>query len=215
LAALLLVSASIAAAQPSAESAVEVARRHYQAGLAAYEQGNYADAMAEFAAARENFHAPELEYNLARCHERLEHFGEAADAYERYLAARPGADDATEIHARVAVLRARAGERPAAPVEKPSRAAPLAVAAIALALAAGSGALYGWAVADYQARAGQCQHMCDPSSLGDFRAHVLGLEASSLVLVGVAAALVAVDVVLWLRARSPEPARAARAEWRF
>lgn len=98
---------------PFADPDTEAARRHFERGAALFEQGRYADAAAEFETAKRLKPSPAFDYNIARCKDRLEQWGAAADAYERYLAAAPGAADAAEVRARVGVLRARIAEQPA------------------------------------------------------------------------------------------------------
>jgi tetratricopeptide (TPR) repeat protein len=101
---------SAALAEPPAATIdldTEAARRHFQSGLASYNEGNYQAACAEFETARRIKALPALDFNIARCYERLERWGDAADAYERFLAARtPDADPS--LRGRIAVLRDRA-----------------------------------------------------------------------------------------------------------
>jgi tetratricopeptide (TPR) repeat protein len=199
----ILAGAPAAADAPSllAEPGLDVARRHYEAGLAAYDAGNYSDALAEFAAARETHPSPELEFNVGRCHERLGHFTEAADAYERYLAARPDSKDAVDLRALVSVLRARAHAPQPAPAPAARPVAAVIGAVVAVALAAVGAAAYATAVADYDAERDACGGRCDPATLGSFRASVEAREAVAVVGLGLALAVAAVDVVLWARRR--------------
>lgn len=96
----------------------EIARRHFEKGSGFYNVGDYAAAITEFEAARRIKPLPALDYNIARCHDRMEHAREAIKAYERYLAAEPNASDEAEIRARIIVLRKRLAESaPAAPIE--------------------------------------------------------------------------------------------------
>src|SRR5688572_3436150 len=119
----------------------EAARRHFDKGLALYEQRRYDDALAEFEVARKLKPLPDLDFNVARTHERREAWGEAAIAYERYLAARPDAPDAADLRARIEVLRSRvsppkplAALTPAPPPPRRNRA--LRGAAIGVAIGA-------------------------------------------------------------------------------
>jgi tetratricopeptide (TPR) repeat protein len=101
----------------------EIAARHFERGRAFYVANDYLHALEEFEAVLRVKHAPELEFNIARCHDRLEHLREAVTHYERYLAARPKASDAAEVRERVQVLKERiAREKPPAP--KPVEPAP-------------------------------------------------------------------------------------------
>jgi hypothetical protein len=115
---LVLLFALAAQAQPLPDPDTEVARRHFQRGRQLYIQHRYTDAIAEFEAARRVKPSPGIEFDIARCHERLEEWAAAADAYERFLASVTDAGRATELRQRVAVLRARAADATRAPVEE-------------------------------------------------------------------------------------------------
>jgi tetratricopeptide (TPR) repeat protein len=107
----------------------EIARRHFEAGRVYYASGDYLHALEEFEAARKVAPLPAFEFNVGRCHDRLEHPAEAVAAYERYLAAAPDAADAPEVRTRVQLLKQRTHPAPlpaaalpaAAPTEKPRR----------------------------------------------------------------------------------------------
>jgi tetratricopeptide (TPR) repeat protein len=88
----------------------EVAKRHFESGSAYYEAGKYTQALVEFEEADRIYPSPAFDFNVGRVQERLEHWREAADAFERYLAKTPDAPD--EIRARVRVLLARASRAP-------------------------------------------------------------------------------------------------------
>lgn len=83
------------------------AKRHFDESVSHYTQGRYADALRELQIARQLKPAPEFDYNLAQCEERLEHWAAAADAYESFLSVRPAGADADAARERVRVLRAR------------------------------------------------------------------------------------------------------------
>lgn len=88
----------------------EIAQRHFQLCVDAYDHKRYQQALAEFEAARKAKASPAFDYNIARAHDRLEHFALAVESYQRYLKARPDAEDAAEVRARIEVLRGRAAE---------------------------------------------------------------------------------------------------------
>src|SRR5581483_10842462 len=100
------LQAAVAAAQVH-DPDTEAARNHYQRGSEHYAAGRYRDALDEFTRARRLKAMPALDYDIARCHDRLEEWAEAARAYQRYLSAVPDAPDAVELRARVELLRAR------------------------------------------------------------------------------------------------------------
>jgi hypothetical protein len=88
----------------------EVARRHFEKGRAFYDARDYHNALDEFLAARRAKAAPGLDFNIARCYDRLEDYDNAVRHYQLYLDARPSSPDSAEIKERVAVLKQRAGE---------------------------------------------------------------------------------------------------------
>jgi hypothetical protein len=70
---------------------------------------------------------PALDFNIARCHDRMEHTADAIAAYQRYLAEMPSSDpEAADVRARVAVLKQRLTDNAAAPqpVEAAAHAPP-------------------------------------------------------------------------------------------
>jgi hypothetical protein len=79
-----LAVAGVASAQESPDD--EIARRHFDAGPQAYDQHDYVVALKELEAARTVRALPALDYDIARCLDRMERPAEAIDAYERYLA---------------------------------------------------------------------------------------------------------------------------------
>jgi tetratricopeptide (TPR) repeat protein len=114
----------------------EAAHRHYGRGLTHYDAGRYDAALTEFEAVKRFRDSPALDYNIARCYDRLERYPEAVAAYERYVTQKPDAADAAETRERIATLRKRlepppGSQREAAPPPPPivTAAAPPTVAA--------------------------------------------------------------------------------------
>src|SRR5262245_38010267 len=108
------------AAGPDDNPDLEIAQRRFVKGSEYYAAKSYEKAIEEFEAARRVMPAPEIDFNIARCLDRLERFQEAIVAYERYLGAAKDAADAAEVRERVGVLRTRVGQTPAAvPVPVP------------------------------------------------------------------------------------------------
>jgi tetratricopeptide (TPR) repeat protein len=112
--ALLFLLASLARAQ-SDDPDEEIARRRFRAGQQYYAQSDYEKALVEFEAARKVKEAPALDYNIARCLDRLEQFERAVVEYERYLKKMPDAADAPEVRMRVEKLKARIQPPPTEP----------------------------------------------------------------------------------------------------
>ncbi len=96
----------------------EVARKHFENGRAAYDANNYETALHEFEAAKRAKRSPLLDYNIARCYDRLENYPKAVEHYQLYVSAMPGASDAGETRERIAQLKVRIAEMEAHP-EKP------------------------------------------------------------------------------------------------
>jgi tetratricopeptide (TPR) repeat protein len=196
----------------------QAARRHFEEARALYEAGRYDDAIAEFEIARKLKPLPDFDFNIARTHERREAWGPAADAYERYLAARPDAPDAAALRERIQVLRARVA-KPAPPppaivapspppAVRPLRGAAIGVGVTALALGVIGAALLGSAASDYGRLEGDCAvRQCWPRDWAGPQSRA----DASYALFGVAGALAVGDIVLWvLDARRPRPVLEAR-----
>ena len=87
-----------------AEGNREVARKHYQAGLARWKAGDLHGAILELAAADAIVPAAVLSYDIAICHDKLGERAEAARRYREYLMRRPDAPNRRDVEARLAVL---------------------------------------------------------------------------------------------------------------
>jgi tetratricopeptide (TPR) repeat protein len=185
----LVLLASAARGDPG-ELDRDIARRHFQAGEAAYEAGRLSEAVAEFEAARRVVPRPELDFNIGRAEDRLDHPAAAIAAYRRYLEALPQAADAAEVSSRVRQLEERVGGR------RPRWAAPLAVGAVAVTLGAVGAGLLGSAIARYDALDATCGSAgtCAP---GDWSA-LPPRDVAGKVLLGAAGVALVADVVLWV-----------------
>lgn len=184
----LLCSSSLARADsPGVEldPDTEIARRHFFAGSAAYEKGDYVTALQEFERARLVKPLPDLDYNIGRCHDRLEQYPQAIAAYQRFLDATKNDGERSEIRARIEQLRARQRQlEPARPVAAPTpmpalavttveptpreRAlhpyrGPIALGALSVGLLAVGFGLYGSVGGDYDALKSSCSPACAPS----------------------------------------------------
>lgn len=94
----------------------ELARQRYVTGTILYQRGHYADALIELERGKQADPKPEFDYNIGLCLERLGRAAEAADAYERFLEARPQDREAQALRASVAQLRQLvAGSSPSPP----------------------------------------------------------------------------------------------------
>lgn len=81
------------------------AEQRYRIGVELYRAKKYADAAREFRVAFKLYpRSPKLAYNLARCLERSNQPTEAVEAYRRYLALAPKADDRAQVEGYIAAL---------------------------------------------------------------------------------------------------------------
>src|SRR5690348_10513279 len=77
-----------------ADSADELAHKHFESGAAYLEQADYESALREFNAAYELSKRAEILLNVATVHERTSKLKEAVAALEQYLAAEPQGEHA-------------------------------------------------------------------------------------------------------------------------
>jgi tetratricopeptide (TPR) repeat protein len=123
-----LVGAWTAHADNPAAEDRELAQRRFATGKALFARQRYAEALAEFEAAKSTLKLAAFDYNIGLCLIRLDRPAEAADALERYLTATPSEADATTLWRTIAELRAEAVRRRAAEPPKPEAPLPLAEA---------------------------------------------------------------------------------------
>jgi tetratricopeptide (TPR) repeat protein len=222
LAGLLLLSlAALPAAPAHADDKPDdqAARNHFDRGAALYQQEQFEEAMREFSTAYELRPLPALLFNIGRCHERLEHWAEAADAFTRYLdvAADLNPAERAELQARIAVLRGRVERaRTSVAAAAPSPAPPgplvdhgrarLRLGAGLVAGAAAAAAIAGTTLVltvgpDYKRLETTCRlRPCGAADTAGLRAR---LDAG-YALWAVAGAAAVTDVVLWvIAARRP------------
>ena len=104
----LLLTSVQALAQSSSD---EEARSHFLSGEAYFGRADYARALEAFQMSFEMSQRPQLQYNIALCHERLTQLPEAIVSFEAYLAWQSESDNETisrdALEARVATLRQR------------------------------------------------------------------------------------------------------------
>ena len=101
-------------ADPNAEAAT-----HYREGVAAYEAGKFAEALAAFTEAYNLSAETDLLYNLGACSEKVGDRDKAIAYYQLYLEEKPDAEDAAEVQARLQAIRG-----PATPAPAPATPAP-------------------------------------------------------------------------------------------
>ncbi|MEO6954247.1 MAG: tetratricopeptide repeat protein [Polyangia bacterium] len=192
---LLLIGLSANADEPHNE-----ARTLFHEGAAAYDAGDFQPALEKFQVAAKLAPLPELDYNIARCLDRLERWPEAVVFYERYLDARPTDPIAPSIRERIQLLRARsAGEASIkSDVMAPPMAAPRAsrgswTPAIAVAGTALGAAVIGTGLlARTRVEYDGCIRPCSDARID----HLRGLAIGGYVMFGVAGVAAVVDLAL-------------------
>ncbi len=83
----------------------EAARIVFDNGTRAFEDGRFDEALRLYMSAYDLSQRPQLLYNIAVSHDRLEHKVEAADYYERFVEALPESSRANMARSRAAILR--------------------------------------------------------------------------------------------------------------
>jgi tetratricopeptide (TPR) repeat protein len=111
----------------------DLARQRYLTGTMLFQRGRYADALVELERGKQADPRPEFDYNIGLCLEKLGRAVEAADAFDRFLVARPHDSEAEVLRADVARLRQLAastiaGNAPSVPPPSLPAPAPAEVA---------------------------------------------------------------------------------------
>jgi tetratricopeptide (TPR) repeat protein len=116
-------SHAAATASPAGPSD-EVARGLFQAGKAAYEAGNYTDALSFFEQAHDRSGRPELLFNIGQAADRLRQDDKAIEALRAYVAQLPNAANRAEVEARIRALEHAIEERNSAAPAAAAEASP-------------------------------------------------------------------------------------------
>lgn len=161
-------TASVGAQSGEGASDAE-ARSLFEAGRSAFAAGDYALARDRFREAHALSGRDRMLYNIGSAEDRLRNDAAALDAFERYLATTPDAENADEVRGRILALRAAIAERerdvvpeqPTTPAPRARSHTPVPVAGIvldALAIAAGGAAALTWMLANdrYDALEREC-----------------------------------------------------------
>ena len=103
--ALALCCASIAARAD--ELTLEIAQERFREGVALYERGEYEAAIRAFESARSAESLPALDLNIGRCLEKLERYGDAIAAYQRYVRDSNDTDERAAAQREIEILRSK------------------------------------------------------------------------------------------------------------
>jgi tetratricopeptide (TPR) repeat protein len=231
---LLLALVSVARGTPVDDPDTEMAKRYFAQGAQAYDKGRYEQALERFRAAQRVKPLPDMDYNIARCLDRLDRPEEAIAAYDRFLASPHGREHA-EVRERVEVLRARVGQAAAPPSpatttpttmtttpprRSPRYLAPGLVLGAALALGVAGTALWTNVGPRYDALDKQWRAGTNLDAVHTEARSLHAQENAGYVLWGVAGAVAVADLALWIvAARHGGHLRAALGDgalaWRF
>jgi tetratricopeptide (TPR) repeat protein len=213
-----------------------MARRHFESGVAYYEQAEYEEALRAFEKAYELSSRPELLINVANVQERLGRLDQAIAALEKFLASSPEAELAETTRLRLETLRKKKDEQetaavapgpgpapapPETPAERAESAPPTTAAeppaesnripayvlfGVAGATAAGSLVTGLLASSEHSDAEQRCSPGCTDEELASGRA----LSITSTVLTGVAVVAAGVGAVLFFNGASSEGATEGR-----
>lgn len=127
----LLAPAAVHAQAPTApqkptKSMVAAAERYFRDGVEFTEEGNYSAARAAFEAGYALSQEPDFLHNLSWAAEREGKLSDAIAYAERYIEAKPDADNAERTRRRIALLRSRLPAAPATVTPPPAPAPPQA-----------------------------------------------------------------------------------------
>ncbi len=128
------LGAVTAAAQPEAQSPARPradsgpedegrsarARQHFEAGMRHFNKRSFREAIQEFRLAAQLVPSADLWFNIARAHEELSEYQEAADHYSLYLRDRVDPPDRAQVDALIKRLKERAEEARRAQTQRPT-----------------------------------------------------------------------------------------------
>jgi tetratricopeptide (TPR) repeat protein len=114
----------------------DVAKALFQAGKAAYEAGQYADALKYFEQAYEQSKRPRMFYNIGQAADRLRNDERALEAFRRFLELVPDDPARPDVELRITALERSVAQRTAAQGGAPTPADDAALAPAAVADAA-------------------------------------------------------------------------------
>ncbi len=215
--ALLLALAVLLGGSAWAAEDLPKAKKFFEAGVKAYDSGQYEAALRNFQQAHALSHNPALYFNMAACEEKNDHFQAASFMLKQYLVEQPNADDRVQVEARIRVLEHRGDAmkrppenkppetvenkpaEPAKPVEapKPKRVISWALLGVTGALAIGAIGAGAFTAVEHRRLLDSCGQTAAGCSDDQMDAmHYAGIATD--VLIGVAAAAAVVTVVMFV-----------------
>jgi hypothetical protein len=225
-----ILCALVLVARPAlADTADELAHKHFESGAAYLEQSDHESALREFSKAYELSKRPEILLNVATVNERMNKLKDAIAALEQYLVAAPQGEHAETVRIRVENLRKRVASEPApapaspssstipapAPPTPPAAPPPSTTSSSrtpAYILFAAGGALAIGSVVTGVLASGEhsnAEETCSPNCTDDQLSTGRALAVTSTVLTGAAVVAASVGAVLFFGASSNEHASTA------
>lgn len=124
----LLCAAVLGSATPAhAQNPDDMARQHFESGVAYLQESDYESALRAFQKAYDLSKRPEILLNIANVQERQGKLSEAVSSLEGYLAQAPGGEHAAAVQLRITNLKKRLETEPAPnPAAGPAPAQPVA-----------------------------------------------------------------------------------------
>jgi len=109
-----LLLAILVAAPPAAWAQSrdkKAAAAHFQSGRRLFEQGQWADALAEFQAGYDSYPLPGFLVNIGQCYRKLERLEEARDAWLKFIETNPNVSLRAEVDDALAEVRGELDKR--------------------------------------------------------------------------------------------------------
>jgi hypothetical protein len=106
------------------QDADELARKHFESGVAYLQESDYENALKAFEKSYELSKRPEILLNIATVNERRNDLKAAIAALEKFLQTAPESDQRQTTEARLANLKKRLGDEPAPPTTPPATTPP-------------------------------------------------------------------------------------------
>lgn len=235
-AALSIAVTPVVLAQPTAD---ELARKHFESGVAYLAESDYPGALRAFEKSFELSKRPEILLNIATVHERAGNLPAAVASLERYLELSPNGEHVEPVKLRIANLKKRIEESPTSPAQTEPEPEPVptttgaptapppthtpppppppsepdrvpAYVAFGVGGLAAIGAIVTGVLA--QSEHSNAEDTCAPRCTDDQLSSGKTLALTSTILTGVAIAGASVGAILWFTADSGEqPPSAAKA----
>src|SRR5688572_2637990 len=214
--ALLVALAVLLGGSAWAKEDLTKAKKYFEAGVKAYDSGQYEAALRQFQQAHALSHNPALYFNMAACEEKNDHFQAASFMLKQYLVEQPNAEDRLQVEARIRVLEQRGDamkrppeepkpvvaaqpSEPARPVEAPPRKRVISWALLGVTAGLGVGAIGAGAFTSVEHdrlrdSCGMTPAGCSDGDQGAMRSAAIATD----VLIGVTAAAAVATVVLFV-----------------